>query len=86
MAKDKERFQARILEWVARPSSRGSSQIRDGTHVSLSPALQAGSLPLAPPEKPPRHYHGVEYFWDSILPMIIKSLCNEERDRWLSPQ
>ena len=26
-------FQARILEWVAMPSSRASSQPRDGTHV-----------------------------------------------------
>ena len=34
---------ARILEWVAIPSSRGSSQPKD---ESLSPALQADSLPL----------------------------------------
>ena len=27
-------FQARILEWVAMPSSRGSSQPRDQTRVS----------------------------------------------------
>ena len=27
-------LQARILEWVARPSSRGSSQLRDQTWVS----------------------------------------------------
>ena len=27
-------LQARILEWVAMPSSRGSSQIRDRTHAS----------------------------------------------------
>ena len=27
-------FQARILEWVAMPSSRGSSQCRDQTKVS----------------------------------------------------
>ena len=27
-------FQARILEWVAMPSSRGSSQPRDWTHIS----------------------------------------------------
>ena len=27
-------FQARILEWIAMPSSRGSSQPRDRTHVS----------------------------------------------------
>ena len=27
-------FQVRILEWVAMPSSRGSSQPRDGAHIS----------------------------------------------------
>ena len=29
-------LQARILEWVAMPSSRGSSQLRDRTWVSCS--------------------------------------------------
>ena len=29
-------LQGRILEWVAVPSSRGSSQPRDGTRVSIS--------------------------------------------------
>ena len=38
-------LQARILEWIAMPSSRGSSQPR-------SPALQADSLPPEPPGKP----------------------------------
>ena len=38
-------LQAKILEWVAMPSSRGSSQPRD-------PALQADSLPSEPPGKP----------------------------------
>ena len=41
-------LQARILEWVAMPSSRGSSQ--PGTE-SESPALQADSLPTEPPGK-----------------------------------
>ena len=38
-------FQARILEWVAMSSSRGSSQPRDS-------AFQADSLPSEPPRKP----------------------------------
>ena len=38
-------LQARILEWVAMPSSRGSSQ-------PTSPALQADSLSPEPPGKP----------------------------------
>ena len=32
-------LQARILEWVAVPSSRGSSPPRDGIYVSYVPAL-----------------------------------------------
>ena len=39
-------LQARTLEWVATPSSRGSSQPRDRAHVSLH--WQADSFPLAP--------------------------------------
>ena len=32
-------LQARILEWVALPSSEGSSQPRDGTYVSYVPCI-----------------------------------------------
>ena len=42
-------LQARILEQVIIPFSRGSSRPRDGTR---SPALQADSLPSEPPGKP----------------------------------
>ena len=42
-------LQARILEWVAMPSSRESSQPTDQTR---SPTLQADSLPSEPPGKP----------------------------------
>ena len=46
-------LQARVLEWVAVPSSRGSSQPRDQTYVSHTCLRwQADSLPRAPPEKP----------------------------------
>ena len=45
-------LQAGILEWVAMPSSRGSSQPRDGTHVSYVSCMgKAGSLPLVLPGK-----------------------------------
>ena len=43
-------LQAGILEWVAMPSSKGSSQPRDRTCNSTS-RWQAGSLRLAPPGK-----------------------------------
>ena len=51
-------LQARILEWVARPSSRGSSQPR-------SPALQTDSLPAELPGKPTAHLCHLltEWFW-----------------------
>ena len=45
-------LQARTLEWVAMPSSRGSSWPRDITHVSYLLHWQAGSWQLAPPGKP----------------------------------
>ena len=44
-------LQARILEWVAMPSSRGSSQPRDRTWVCLLHG-QADSLTLEPTGKP----------------------------------
>ena len=44
-------LQARILEWVAMPSSRGSSQPRDQTYVLCLLHWQTGSLPLVPPGK-----------------------------------
>ena len=42
-------LQARILEWVTMPSSRGSSQFSDQTRVSYV-------SPLAPPGRPPAVY------------------------------
>ena len=46
-------LQARILEWVVMPSSRGSSWPRDRTHISyVYLHWQASSLQLAPPGKP----------------------------------
>ena len=42
-------LQVRILEWVAMPSSRGSSWPRDWIHVFCLLHWQEGSLPLASP-------------------------------------
>ena len=44
-------FQARILERVAMPFSRGFSRPRDGTHICLL-HWQVTSLPPLPPGKP----------------------------------
>ena len=45
-------LQARTLEWVAVPFSRGSSQPKDQTRVSYLLHWWVSSLPLAPPMKP----------------------------------
>ena len=45
-------LQTRILEWVAKPSSRGSSPSRDWTHISCLLHWQIDSLPLVPLGKP----------------------------------
>ena len=45
-------LKARILEWVAVPSSRGSSRPRIEPVPLMPHALTGGSLPLMPPGKP----------------------------------
>ena len=45
-------LQARILEWVAMPFSRGSSCQGSNLHLLHLLHWQAGFLPLAPPGKP----------------------------------
>ena len=59
-------LQARLLEWVAMPFSRGSSQLRDQTHIS-STGKGAGSLPLAP--------HGKLVYWPQCINTSVPSLC-----------
>ena len=44
-------LQARILEWVAMPSSMGLSRPRDQNHILHLLHWQVGSLPLIPPGK-----------------------------------
>ena len=43
--------QTRILEWVAMPSSRGSSQPRDQTHISCGSCVAGGFFTPEPPER-----------------------------------
>ena len=56
-------FQARILQWVAMPLSRGFSQPRYGTCISCLLHWQAGSLPPAPPGKPPKPIYLYPYLY-----------------------
>ena len=48
-------YQARILEWVAMPSSRGSSQPRDQTCVSCDSCIAGGFFTAEPQGKPRSH-------------------------------
>ena len=63
-------FQARILEWVAMPSSRG-------LNLGLLHLLQwkAGSLPLAPPRKPRPHW---------LINFSLQWSSKAERECWSS--
>ena len=60
-------LQARMLEWVAMPSSRGSSQPRDRTLIS--PSLAGRFFTTVPPGKP-NLYHRTSH----SLCLIIKAL------------
>ena len=72
-------LQARILEWVAVPSSRGSSGPRDRTCISYTYLhWQVGSLPLAPPGKPEMIIFTAIYYlhWSSLVAQTVESACN----------
>ena len=45
-------LQARILEWVAMPSSRGSLQPKDRTYISYDSCTASGFFTTKPPGKP----------------------------------
>ena len=64
-------LQARIFSRAAMPSSKGSSQLRDQTHISNVPCIwQEGSLPLAPPRKPSKIYCSCS------VPQSCPTLCD----------
>ena len=46
-------LQARILEWIAMPSFRGSSWTRNRTCVSCISCIVGGFFPVEPPGRPP---------------------------------
>ena len=69
--------QARILEWVATPSFRGSSQLRDWTFVSRkSPTLKADSLLLS-------HWGSPRFIW-CYFKLFVFSPDNNEFDEFTS--
>ena len=61
-------LQARILEWVAMPSSRGSSWPRDGTHISYVSCTGRWVLyHWCPPGSPSVLFFELVYLKDSLL-------------------
>ena len=79
-------LQARILEWVARPYSKGSSRPRDWICISyVDSHWQAGSLPLMPPGKPfarGEQYHLLEH--PAIQTFSVRSrLAQSFPELWL---
>ena len=82
-------LQARILEWVAKPFSRGSSWPRDRTLVSgICLLWQVDSLPLAPPGKvskscPPRLTEARCWpSWCSTFLLILGSSLQQAWQKW----
>ena len=53
-------LQARVLQWVAMLSSRGSSQHKDRTHVSWSSCIADGFFTAEPLGKPQAPWHSYE--------------------------
>ena len=56
-------LQARILEWIAVPSSRGSSRSRDRTHVSYVSCIAGGFF---------KHLLNTPYMMHTVLEDVIK--------------
>ena len=81
-------LQARILEWVAMSSSRGSSRPRDRAPCLLCLLhWQAGSLPLAPPGKPLTFYslYPQERVVKALKYMVSESLHIHLSWEWFHP-
>ena len=80
-------LQARILEWVAMPFSRGSPQPRDRTHVSFLPVLASWFFIISAPwEAPVKTSQSCSYEASTLCEWLPNwgMLCC--RDQYLSIQ
>ena len=70
-------LQARVLEWVAMPSSRGSSQPRDWPWVSC---ITGRFFTIEPPGKPELPLHPLIYFngWIYLLPRLPYATASDQ--------
>ena len=67
-------LQARILEWAAIPSSRGSSQPRDLSHVSYCSCIAGNFLPLS---------HQGSLIWPYWHPVLALPVSRTARNKCL---
>ena len=63
-------LQARVLEWVAMPSSQGSSPLRDQTHVSCISCI-AGEFFTAEPLEKPKYIHISQPFTSKYISVYL---------------
>ena len=84
-------LQARILEWVAFPFSRGSSQPRDQTQVfpgssagkkSTCNAGDPGSIPGSGKSAGEEISYPLQYSWVSLVAQLVKNLP-AMRETWV---
>ena len=70
-------LQARMLEWVAMSSSRGSSQPRDRTHVSCGSCIADGFFTAEPLGKPAYiHVLLILFLWGTLITLgSLPRLC-----------
>ena len=71
-------LQARTLEWVVMPSSRGSSPARDQTHVSWSSCIACGFFTAKSPGKPVDLYTWFQISLFSALAFCLTSMDSLE--------
>ena len=67
-------FQARILEWVAVPSSKGSSPPRDQTHASC---MGRQILASEPPGKPQTIYYFSSKAESELKGLTVCAVCGD---------
>ena len=75
-------LQARILEWVAMPFSRGSSRPRDQTHVSCLLHWPAVSLPLVQPGNPCSKHNYMNFFQEDSISSVQFSCSVVSNSLW----
>ena len=69
-------LQARIPEWVAMPSSRGSSWLRNWTHVFCISCIAGRFSTTEPPRKPHLELHPFLFIRDSIPRYVVHPVTN----------